>query len=167
VTHIGGYGKIHDERNQILEEVSKKKKIDFWGYANNNLKKDSNILKNYHGQIWGLDMYQILHDSKITLSKHITEVAGDYANNMTLFEATGCGCMLIVDYKKNLNEVFKIGQEIETYKSIEELEEKIQYYLKHEKKRKEIANAGQKRTLNEHTWGKRIQRINNIFHENF
>lgn len=165
VVHIGGYGSIHDERNKILESAAKKVKIDFWGYGIEWLHEDSQILKNYHGQVWGLDMYTILYNSKITTTKHIAHVAGPYANNMTLYEATGCGCMLITDLKDNLHELFEIGKEIETYTSAEELAEKIKYYLAHEDERKKIAQAGQARTLKDHTFEKRMQELVDIFNK--
>lgn len=162
VTHIGGYGPIHRERNEVLEYAAEKIPIDFWGYGTSNLKKTSPILKNFHGESWGLDMYEILANSKITLTGHIKEVAGDYANNMTLFEATGCGALLITDYKSNLHELFEIDKEIVTYRTPQEMVEKIQYYLSHEDERKKIALAGQARTLRDHTYKKRMEQLNAI-----
>lgn len=162
VTHIGGYGSIHNERNKVLEYAAKRKEIDFWGYGTNNLKKDSPILKNFHGEAWGLDMYNILANSKITLTGHIQQVAGDYANNMTLFEATGCGALLITDWKKNLSDLFEIDKEIITYKNPQEMTEKIKYYLEHEEERKEIAKAGQQRTLKDHTYKRRMEQLDEI-----
>lgn len=162
VTHIGGYGPIHQDRNDILEYAAEKLKIDFWGYGISNLKKDSPILKNFHGEAWGLDMYKILANSKITLTGHIKEVAGKYANNMTLFEATGCGALLITDHKSNLHELFEIGKEIVTYKTPEEMVEKIQYYLSYEDERKKIAMAGQARTLKDHTYKRRMKQLKEI-----
>jgi len=157
ITHIGGYGPVHNERNKILEYAARKVKIDFWGYGINNLEKGSPILRNYHGEAWGLEMYEILRQSKITLTGHITKVAGDYANNMTLFEATGCGTMLITDYKSNLHELFDINKEIVTYRSPGELVKKIKYYLTHENERNKIALAGQKKTLKDHTYLNRMK----------
>lgn len=166
VTHIGGYGAIHNERNKTLEYAAKKVKIDFWGYGTNNLKKTSPILRSYHGESWGLEMYKILKQSKITLTGHITKVAGQYANNMTLFEATGCGTLLITDYKKNLSDLFVIDKEIVTYNNPEELVEKIKYYNNHENERKKIALAGQKRTLKDHTYAKRMEQLKGMLLEN-
>lgn len=162
VTHIGGYGPIHDERNEILEKAARKAKIDFWGYGIDNLRKNSPILKTYHSESWGLDMYNILNNSKITLTKHITAVAGDYANNMRLYEATGCGTLLIVDKKDNLGEIFEIGKEVVAYENTEDLIDKIKYYLSHEEERKKIAKAGQERTLRDHTYEVRTKELVSI-----
>lgn len=159
VTHVGGYGPIHNERNEILETASSQVKVDFWGYGESNLAADSPILKHFHGQAWGLDMHNVLHNSRITLGKHISQVADKYANNLTLFEATGCGALLLTDWKQNLGELFEVGKEIETYRTPQELIEKLRYYLTHEKQRQEIAQAGQRRTLLDHTWEGRMKTL--------
>ncbi len=162
VTHVGGYGPIHDERNQILERVAQKIKLDCWGYGIGNIAKNSPLLQNYHGTSWGMDMYAVLQNSKITLTKHITSVAGDEAANQTLYEATGTGCLLITDNQKTLPSLFQPGKEVETYDTIDELIEKIYYYLNNEQARTAIASAGQARTLRDHTYFTRMQQLSSI-----
>jgi spore maturation protein CgeB len=89
-------------------------------------------------------------------------VAEGYANNMRLYEATGVGTILITDFKSNLNDLFEVGKEVETYKTKEELLEKIEYYLTHETERKIIAEAGQRRTLKDHTYRVRMIELSGI-----
>jgi len=162
VTHIGGYGPIHNDRNIVLEKVADKIKMDTWGYATENLDKESSILKNYHGGVWGLDMFNVLYNSKMTITGHIKKVARNYANNMTLYEATGCGCLLVTDMKDNLGEIFEIGKEVVAYKDADDLVEKIKYYLEHEDERAKIAKAGQERTLKDHSYKKRSEELISI-----
>lgn len=157
VTHIGEYGPVHNERNKILEYVAKEVNIDFWGYGTDNLRQDSPILKNYRGPAWGLEMYNILSKSQITITGHITSVAGQYANNMRLYEATGVGALLITDHKKNLSDIFEPDKEVVTYHDPEECVEKIKYYLENEKEREKIVKAGQRRTLKEHSYLNRMK----------
>lgn len=159
VVHVGGYGPVHAERNTLLERVTEITPIDFWGYGQNNLSLESKIRKNFHGGSWGLGMFNILYNSKITMTKHIDSVAGDYANNMTLFEATGVGTLLITDEKKNLAELFNVNEEIVTYKDAEDLATKIKYYLAHEDEREKIALAGQRRTLKDHSYKVRVAEL--------
>jgi spore maturation protein CgeB len=102
------------------------------------------------GNAFGLDMYQILSDSKITLNTHI-DAAKDIACNIRLWEATGVGTCLITDWKSNLSDIFRIDEEIVVYKSTEECIEKVNYLLDHEDVRIKIAQAGQKRTLENHS----------------
>ena len=52
---------------------------------------------------------------------------------MRLFEATGCGSMLITDYKKDLENLFVLDDEIIVFNSNDELFDLINYYLKNDK----------------------------------
>ncbi|KPA18830.1 methylase, partial [Candidatus Magnetomorum sp. HK-1] len=74
-----------------------------------------------------------------------------YYYNKCLFETTGCGTLLITEYKDYLNSLFEIGKEIVVYRSIEECIDLTKYYLNHTDKAHKIAKLGQKRTLNYHT----------------
>lgn len=165
VVHIGGYTPLHKERVSLLEKVAKQVPIDFWGYGTEHLKPDSPILKNYHGQAWGRKRYNLFHNGKIAINKHIFSVANHFANNMTLYETTGSGCLLITDYKVNLGKLFKIGKEIETYRHPKELVGKIKYFLAHDKERERIAKEGQKRTLKEHSYYRRAKSLITIVEE--
>lgn len=165
VVHIGGYGPVHQERNILLEKANEITPIDFFGYGLGALAPDSKIRNNFHGEAWGLEMFNILYNSKITMTKHIYSVAGDYANNMTLYEATGVGTLLLTDEKKNLGEIFKVGEEVIAYKDAEDLAGKIKYYLEHEEERKLIAAAGQKRTLEEHNYKIRMEELITILNK--
>jgi hypothetical protein len=138
----------------------------FWA---NNFQKAEHInwKKKYptkvHPGVYGIDMFRLLAQSKITLNCHGDAIAtGDAAANMRLYEATGMGALLITDWKKNLSDLFEPDKEIITYKTPEECVEKIQYYLEHDKEREAIARAGQKRTLKEHTYFHRMKELKEI-----
>ncbi|MGA2094338.1 MAG: glycosyltransferase, partial [Sedimentisphaerales bacterium] len=120
------------------------------------LPANSPLRQRHHGEVWGLDMFATLAHSRITVNRHL-DVAENYANNMRLFEATGCGAMLVTDYKDNLNELFEIGSEVVAYRSPEEAAALITYYLQHPKEAQEIARKGQQRTLRDHTYTQRMK----------
>ena len=135
--------------------------IDFFGYGADELDKNSPILPRHHGEVWGLAMYRALLSSRITINRHI-DVAENYANNMRLYEATGCGALLITDAKDNLSELFEVDKEIVAYKTVDDLVSLIQYYTEHDQQREIIAAAGQQRTLNEHTYENRMRTLVDI-----
>ena len=81
---------------------------------------------------------------------------------MRMYEATLMGALLITDEKQNMNEFFDTHKEVVTYKDAEELLFKIRHYLKHEKERKRIAQAGQKRTLKDHIYKIRMKQLDTI-----
>ncbi len=162
VVHTGGYAGIHKERTQLLEQVAEQVDLDFWGYGVEALPKSSAIHRKYHGQAWGIDMYRVRASGRVVLTKHITSVAGPFANNMTLFETTGIGSLLVTDHKANLSKLFEPGKEIVVYNGVQDCVEKIRYYLEHDEERESIAKAGQRRTLREHTYQHRMQELLSI-----
>lgn len=161
VVFIGGLSKDHAERIQFLERLAGFHAVDIWGYGLESLSENSVLRQFHHGELWALDMYNVLYNSEIALNHHIN-VAGPSANNMRLYEATGVGTFLLTDYKDNLNSLFEPGKEVVAYRSAEEGVELAKYYLAHEEERKSIAQAGQARTLREHTYRHRMQELLDI-----
>jgi len=157
-TFVGGISPAHKKGTMLLEELARKVDINFFGYGADTLDKDSPIISRHHGEVWGLDMYRTLLSSRITVNRHI-DVAENYANNMRLYEATGCSVLLITDYKDNLNDLFEIGKEVVTYQSADELVDLIKYYEKNIEERERIAKAGQQRTLSEHSYFNRMEEL--------
>jgi hypothetical protein len=159
VTHIGGYSPLHAERNQLLETLAGQVPIQFWGYGENNLPAESLVLKNFKGPAWGRSMYAIRAQSRIVVTRHVSSVVRDCCGNMTMFETTGMGALLMTDARGNIREFFEPDREVVTYRSADDCVEKIRYYLAHEDERQKIAQAGQERTLRDHTYGKRMQAL--------
>lgn len=156
--------KTHNDRVVLLEEVCRKvNTIKIWTPDINQLSKNSPIRKAYSGEAWGRSMFQLLHDSKITINHHGS--IPPYANNMRLYEATGVGTLLITDWKKNITDMFEPDKEIVVYRTPEECTELIQYYLEHDKEREAIARAGQERTLKDHIYFKRMEELVNLVAE--
>jgi spore maturation protein CgeB len=161
VVFVGGLSNDHAERIRFLERIASSQRVDVWGYGFDSLSENSVLRQFHHGELWALDMYDVLYNAKIALNLHIN-VAGRYANNMRLYEATGVGTLLITDSKDNLATLFEPGKEVVAYHSTEEAFELIDYYLGHEAERKAIAQAGQARTLREHTYRHRMEEFINM-----
>ena len=156
VSFVGGLSSNHSKRIHLLEYLCKHRGIKIWGQGIKNIPRDSLIKSKYAGESWGIAMYNILKHSKITINCHI-DMAENFANNLRLYEATGVGTLLITDWKKNINDIFEDGKEIVTYKTPEECNELIEYYLENDDERQKIALAGQKRTLIDHNYIIRMQ----------
>ncbi len=85
-------------------------------------------------------------------------IAGDVT--MRLFEGTACGALVLTDSIANgLDQLFEIGKEIVVYQDDADLLDKIAYYLAHGDERERIARAGQQRTVQQHLYTHRVQRI--------
>ena len=118
-----------------------------------------------HPPVHGIDMLNLLHNSKITL-----QIGGDaqiYKQNgsMRQFEATGTGSLLLMDHGDNINDLFIPDKEIMTFSSISECIENVQYLLENEDERMKIAQSGQKRTLKNHTTLCRCKEMDRIIQE--
>jgi len=163
VTFVGSLQPIHNSRIQWLEAICREIDVAVWSPDLARIAKSSPIHKCARGEAWGLKMYEILRDSKITLNHHGSVPA--YANNMRLYEATGVGTMLITDWKQNLVEIFKPDVQVVAYRDVADCLEKIQYYLSHEDERSRIAKAGQQHTLTEHTFANRMSQLVKIINE--
>jgi spore maturation protein CgeB len=157
-TFVGGISAAHAGRLSLLEHLARHVDIDFYGYGADDLDPSSPVLARHHGDAWALGMYKALARSRITVNVHI-DVAENNANNMRLYEATGCGAMLITDQKDNLAELFEPDRELVTYRSHQEAVEKIRYYMSHPDEAAVIARAGQARTLREHSYRHRMEEL--------
>lgn len=79
--------------------------------------------------------------------------------NKRVFDIAGCGAFQLCYKEGDLDNLFKPQEEIIAYKNIDELKELVEYYLRHEKERREIARNSQKRAYREHTYKQRIEYI--------
>jgi len=176
------FERAHFQRFELLKYLARHSDVKFWiSSLGDNWKLTSpsqiDLMKKFHfkevyfrwtlgrknlGEKFGLEMYQLLSDSKITINSHIDR-AGNKAGNMRLYEATGVGACLITDYKDNLHEIFEIDKEVVTYKTPSECVSKIKYLINNPEEACKIARAGQLRTLKDHTTDKMYdQTINEI-----
>lgn len=79
--------------------------------------------------------------------------------NVRHFEITAHGGFMLTYPTDELASCFVIGKECDVFHDESELLEKTAYYLDHAAERREIAAAGQRRTLSEHLYSHRIARI--------
>jgi spore maturation protein CgeB len=160
VSFVGTIHSDHVHRGgvQLLERLSSEVDLELWGQVDAKLPRSSPIRSRYRGQAWGMDMYRVLAQSRIAVNRH-GDVAGGYAANLRMFEATGMGALLLTESATNLSDFFEPGREVVAYDGVDDLVEKIRHFLEHENERRRIAAAGQRRTLTRHTYGQRIRQL--------
>ncbi len=106
---------------------------------------------------------RIFNASKININLHSSVhperliSKGDFVNPRT-FEVAACGAFQLVDKRSLLTEVFE-ADELSTFTSLQELHEKIDYYLAHPQEREAMAQKAQQRVLAEHTYAHRMQTL--------
>jgi spore maturation protein CgeB len=111
-----------------------------------------------HPALWGLEMYRMMGESRIVFNRHI-DAADTYANNLRLYEVTGSGSLLLTDWKTNMSEILSPGIECVTYRDTEECVRMAKFYLQNDDKREQIARAGRRRVIAEHTYEHRVDEL--------
>lgn len=82
-----------------------------------------------------------------------------YALKMRDFDGPMSGSLYLTHDNPDLYDLYEIGKEIVTYRTLEECADKVIYYLNHIEEAEAIAKAGRERAVVEHTWEKRVQKI--------
>jgi glycosyltransferase involved in cell wall biosynthesis len=108
------------------------------------------------GQVYLEEMARTYSASRIVFNRSILNDV-----NMRVFEALACGSLLVTnDLSENgQGELFRDGEHLVTYRSGEELVEKVAYYLEHEDERERIASAGRAEVMAKYTYRHRVERL--------
>ena len=161
VSFVGSVSPDHQSRVVWLEEIAAAVDVAIHANGANRLAHSSRVRATNLGVIWGIEMYRTLARSAITLNHHIG-IAGPYANNMRLYEATGVGTLLVTDAKVNLRDMFEPDREVVVYRDARDCIAKVWHFLNHPDEAAEIAAAGQRRTMREHTYLHRMTQLVDI-----
>jgi glycosyltransferase involved in cell wall biosynthesis len=109
----------------------------------------------------GDDMVNAINSYKIHFNKNISDDI-----NYRTFETTGCGTFLLTNYTPGLEKLFDIGKEIVVYNDLNDLDNKVRYYLDNEEEREKIAKSGYERSKKDHTYYERAKKLIKIINEN-
>jgi spore maturation protein CgeB len=153
-------GNQHSWRNIFFEHL-KGYDIKFWG-LNPPIWMPRGLLHSfYQGKpVYNTEKAEAFINSKIVLNNlHYSEIEG---LNVRCFEAAGIGAFQIVDWRPGLNDLFIENDEIVSFKTIDELKDKLNFYLSNEHERNRIAINGKKRAFKDHTYQVRLQKLLNI-----
>ena len=80
---------------------------------------------------------------------------------MQIFDIMACGSFVLTEYSRELDEIFEIGREVETYRTIDELVSKADYYLDHRAEALEIAELGREAVCKNHMISMRMNHMLN------
>jgi spore maturation protein CgeB len=171
--------------SQVLQEPKPASKctyqVTFVGAAHGERKRKISELKSLgidvtcFGYGWDVgsvateDIPRIIRESIISLN-FANAYKGPNQVKARTFEVPGAGGFLMTEYADGLERAYILDKEIVAFHSIEELSEKIRYFLDHLQERDSIAQAGFARTQIEHTYDQRIQdllRFANLSHKQF
>lgn len=152
IVFTGRYSGMFKDRNQFLYDIHKEFKykynIQYYLLTGKIIKGIMpqlpwRLLKAYNKPVFLEDMFKVFKRSKIVLNTH-SNITGTFKGNMRVFEALGSGAFMLSDdgiYPENL----VVGEDFVVYKNNKDMLEKIDYYLKNNHEREEIALNGYKK----------------------
>jgi hypothetical protein len=117
-----------------------------------------------HGPVSGSAYLELLRSAGVVLHRGI-DALGGCGGALRLFEATGVGAALLVEDSPTVRELFRVDEEVVTYRDAEEAVERAQWLMDHPEERERIAVAGQTRTLRDHTASARARQLDPILRE--
>jgi spore maturation protein CgeB len=102
----------------------------------------------------------------VSVNLNLTSLQMKNGLNQRVFDVPAAGAFLLTDYREALWELFT-PEEIVTYRTMEEAQEKLAYYLKYPGTRHQVATRARERVLSQHTYGHRLQVIERQITETF
>lgn len=144
------------EVDNLLNKLEQEKEwntIFYTPFPNNNLKhitQESLPAKNK-------DYFAIYTNSKINLLTAPREIQNGIP--IQAMDIMGCGGFLITNFQNDYLRFFDPDRDYVYYESPDDMRDKVQYYLQHEKERHEIAMHALKNIIQKHTFELRINEI--------
>ncbi len=165
VVFVGSIGRHQPQTAALLREIGAQiSGLCIYTNLSTREIKELGLSPFFKGHAWGTDMFEILGRSKIVINRH-GKIAENYAVNLRMFEATGCGALLVTEKSVNLGQLFDDGSEVVSYRSSAEAIEKIRYFLSKPEELEKIAKRGQQRTLHDHNYVKRVAFLAQLFED--
>lgn len=142
------------ERIDLLETIAGRHRVDLFTYTDNFSAPNlfNHGIADYHSE-----MPYIFKQSKINLN--ITRRGIKSGVPLRAIDIMGCGGFLISNYQADFLDYFVPGGDFVCYESKEDLIQKVDYYLSHEKERQAIAKSGHEKVAAGHTYRHRVRQM--------
>ncbi len=146
------------ERIAVLNLLAEEHAVALWTssdleYANKNL-----VNVDIHPPVLAGKAASVVYaGSKINL--HIALKGIEGGTSQRVLDVMGAGGFVLSSYCTETAELFEEDKEIVMYKSPEELLEKVDYYLAHDRERRQIARAGYEKVIKCYTYEKKMKEL--------
>lgn len=142
------YFPLTKERQQMVEHLKIMYGKDFQVYG-----------VNWNNTIWLSPMEEAIAYRSCQIAINQNHYTLPMFSSDRLLRIMGCGAFCLSYKYPGIEKEYKIGKHLDVWESFDELNEKIKYYLHHEKKRNQIALAGFKHVSKKCTWDQRISQL--------
>lgn len=105
----------------------------------------------------GKDAAVVYAGSRINLNISLKGIEG--GTPQRVIDVMGAGGFILTNFCEETAELFEEDKEIVMFKTPEELFEKVEYYLKHNEEREQIAKAGHDKVLECYTYEKKLGKL--------
>jgi spore maturation protein CgeB len=92
-----------------------------------------------------------------TINVDVGRLYQDDIVTMRIFDILACGGFVIAEHSSALAELFEVGVEVASYRTLTELKEKVAYFLARPGEARAIAERGRQAVLTRHTIDQRVQ----------
>jgi len=116
------------------------------------------LTSNIHKSVHNIEVAPLIYSTS-GINLNISSCQLETAVNLRLFDIPAANGFLLTDWKDSLADLFDCKNEIVTYYSINEMNDKIDYYLRNIRDREIIVLKAKKRIQSEHLLKHRIKKI--------
>lgn len=159
-TTVLGFKIAEVQRRRALIELSKRFKVNV--YSNSDVSDLERV--QYMGSVdyWS-ELPKVFRESKINLNFTIPNIKSGIP--LRVWDILGARGFLLTNYQAELPLYFKEGEDLVCFDGIEDMKDKIAYYLANEVERREIAWNGYEKVKKYHSYVNRIQEMLRIISE--
>jgi hypothetical protein len=112
-----------------------------------------------HGYQTDDALVRIFNQSRINLGFGYVNESSEQCIKGRDFEVPSCGAVYLTSYHKNLERVYALGQEIDTYLDYGDCARKITALLEQPERCDRIRQAARRAVIERHSWSKRVQQL--------
>lgn len=153
-TTVLGFKIAEVQRRRALIELSKHFQVNV--YSNSDVSELVRV--RYMGSVdyWS-EMPKVFRESKINLNFTIPNIKSGIP--LRVWDVLGSKGFLLTNYQAEIPYYFEEGKDLVCFDGVEDLREKVAYYLKHEDERMQIAENGYKKVKEYHTYVHRVSEM--------
>ena len=146
-----------------MNPTCESKLLNFWAP---NFESDTSIMypeltESYRGRVWGQSMLTTMGQVKVLINPvHRSYMMGktDNVTNFRNFESLGEYTFQLSEFKPSIREIFD-EDEVATYSEINELKDKVDYFLGHPEERQKMVLKARDKVLSGHLYSHRMKAI--------
>ena len=147
-------------REQWCVELARHFELRIFGPWKRKLRRDSPLWGRVHDGFFSPEsMARMFASASVVFNLHTWYGQWEHGTNPRLFEAAGCGACQVVDWKRDLAELFDCDSEIIAYTSLADLVPRMRDLLADSGSRLRLGENAQRRAYAQHTYRDRMQRL--------